>query len=166
MLTQARLKELLHYDPETGIFTWIKASRPGFVNKPAGFISTSHGIPKYLKISIDGKRYLAHRLAFFYMTGRFPDEFLDHIDGDGFNNKFPNLRECNKVQNRANVARSSANKSGYKNVSWSKAANKWWVVFKNHGKSLSFGYFDNIDEAADVARQARIQLHGEFARHD
>jgi hypothetical protein len=82
MLTQERLKELFNYDPVTGFFTRLKRTSSNTIigEKVGGNING------YLRVSIDNKFYLLHRLAFLYMEGEFPIEFVDHIDGCGSNN--------------------------------------------------------------------------------
>lgn len=162
MLTQARLKEVLHYDPSSGVFTWMM---PKMLGKPVGNIFKKDDSPAYLRIKVDQKLYQAHRLVWLYVTGEFPNGPLDHKDGDGLNNRFGNLRECTTLKNSYNAKLSKNNTSGYKNVFWVKAANKWRVIFRVNKKSKAFGSFDNIQDAAERAKQVRTELHGEFARH-
>ena len=77
MLTQERLKELLHYDPETGVFTWLESAG----KKMNGRIAGTHASKNYISIGVSHKRYLAHRLAWLYVYGKFPDGILDHLHG-------------------------------------------------------------------------------------
>ena len=86
MLTQKRLRETLHYNPETGIFTWTKGERRG---KAAG---TSHDDRGFLKVAIDNERHLLHRLAWLWMTGFHPRSTIEHINGDRSDNRWANLR--------------------------------------------------------------------------
>lgn len=88
MLTQARLKELFHYDKETGAFTHIKARRGVRVGKILGCLANNG----YLVIRADGKLYLAHRLAWMYVHGAFPPDQLDHINRMRTDNRLCNLR--------------------------------------------------------------------------
>jgi len=92
MLTQKRLRQVLHYDPKTGIFTWIKGDRAGEV---AG---TRHDDRGSLKVSIDNERHLLHRLAWFWMAGFMPRANVEHVDGDRSNNRWANLLEGQRMQ--------------------------------------------------------------------
>ncbi|WP_165814565.1 HNH endonuclease [Pararhodobacter oceanensis] len=94
MLTQQRLRAVLRYDPTTGQFTWARGLRAGRI---AGTIHDSRGS---LKVSIDGKRYPLHRLAWFWMTGLMPRWNIEHIDGVRSNNRWANLREGDRAQKR------------------------------------------------------------------
>lgn len=98
MLTQDRLRELLHYDPDTGVFTNIKPRH----RVKVGDIAGSNSGKGYLQIQIDQKRYSAHRLAWLYTYGRFPEEFIDHINGNPSDNRIVNLREVTQRENLQN----------------------------------------------------------------
>ena len=113
-LTRARLRELFHYDPETGLFTRLITTSS---RARAGMVAGSLHGEGYLSIRIDGRLYLSHHLAWFYMTGRWPRRIIDHEDTDGTNNRWVNLRKANKSGNGANARLSRANTSGFKGVS-------------------------------------------------
>jgi len=100
MLTQEELKESLHYNPETGIFTWIIKKSGITCNSRAGYIS----IRGYEKIKINGKLYSSHRLAWLYMNNKFPAEEIDHINGNTSDNRIINLRDISKRRNQGNRA--------------------------------------------------------------
>lgn len=162
-LTQERLKELLSYDPLTGVFLW-KVDRGG---KKAGDIA---GCKKrsYTMISIDDEIYRAHHLAWLYMKGNFPDLFIDHRDLNKHNNIWTNLREATKSQNMANVGLIKSNKSGFKGVSRYSAGERcgkpWQASIQKDGKSKSLGQFATKEEAHAAYVAAAEQIFGEFAR--
>src|SRR6266571_1983400 len=119
-ITQERLKELLHYDPETGVFTWlVRMSQRVMPGDIAG--GRSH---EYLTIKIFGKTYKAHRLAWLYVYGDLPSR-VDHRDGQGSHNWIENLRPCTQVQNVANSRVKSNNVSGLKGVRRRKGCRNW-----------------------------------------
>lgn len=154
-LTQERLKELLGYDPETGVFTWkvdtvkhkIKGNLAGCLNKDTG----------YIQISIGNKSFLAHRLAFLYMEGYLPENGVDHIDRDRSNNKWNNLREVSQSCNMRNRLVLKNNKSGVAGVCWHKRDKKWISSIMVFGRTIHLGYFDNIIEAAKARWQAEVE---------
>lgn len=156
-LTQERLCEMLDYDPETGVFTWLKS--PGKrrrVGNTAGGTSHSRG---YRLIALDGRRYLAHRLAWLYVYGHWPSDELDHIDRDTDNNRISNLRECNRYENSQNIVRDVGATSKYPGVSWDKARRKWAVKLRVNGRRLMVGRYDSEVEAAAAYFQAKLQFH-------
>lgn len=160
LMTQDELKQVLHYDPDTGIFTQrgISVGR-----RTEGYVvgtATPHG---YVSISVLGKRVLAHRLAFLYMTGEFPTEFVDHIDCKKGNNKWSNLRGCSKRQNGWNRGPTKLNTSGIKGVSFDKVHKQWVVRLQVDGKYKNYGRFPTLQEAAVVAQKEQLEHHGEFS---
>ena len=161
-LTQARLKELLHYDEDTGVFIWLIATgRRVKVGVVAGSFDKT---VCYISIKVDCKKYKAHRLAFLYMEGKIP-EVVDHRDGDRTNNSFINLRAATGSGNQTNANARSDNTSGVKGVCWDTASGKWLVRLGIDGKCKNLGYFSTIEEATKVVREARELHHGEFANH-
>lgn len=98
-LTVVQLKELLHYNPETGVFTWARS-----VGQRAriGRVAGSKVPSGYIKISVSKRVYSAHRLAWLYMTGSWPENEIDHVDNNPSNNAFSNLRAATKSQNAQN----------------------------------------------------------------
>jgi len=163
MLTQERLKQLLRYDPETGLFYWLE-DRGG---RKAGDVA---GCTKrnYTGISVDDKIYRAHLLAWFYMTGRWPDSFLDHKDLNKHNNAWGNLREATKSQNMANVGVIKSNKSGLKGVSRYRAGESygkpWQAGIQKDGKRKHLGHFATKEEAHAAYCVAAEKMFGEYAR--
>lgn len=166
MITQARLKELLHYDQETGIFTRLVTVSGGYkAGERAGTISGAQKMKfKYRQIWIDQKGYKEHRLAWLWMTGKFPEHMIDHINSDGLDNRWVNLREATHSQNQMN--RKCFRSLGIKGVYCRKGntAKKWFVVITKQDKRHMLGHFYTFDEAKAVYLAAVAELHGEFAR--
>ena len=160
-LTITRLREALSYDRGTGIFIW-RISRPGLA-RASGVAGWNNGMG-YITVSLDGKNYKAHRLAFFYMTGKWPEHDVDHADTNKSNNSWANLREATRSQNRANTCVRSDNTSGYKGVTWDNRRQKWRAQTMVRGKRLYLGLFDRIENAATAYLFAAHCNFGEFAR--
>lgn len=154
MITQQELKELLHYNPDTGIFTRKKS------NNKSGTLTYSG----YIRILIKNKPYYAHRLAWLYIYGYFP-KMIDHIDNDRANNSLHNLREVTDTENSCNLRIRKDNKSGIKGVSWFKRDKNWRARIQLNKKNIHLGYFDDINDAKNAIIEARIKIHGEFANH-
>jgi hypothetical protein len=157
-LTPERLRELICYDPEAGIFTWVKASgRRVKVGNRAGSFNTSIG---YRVIGVDGVRYYEHRLAWMWMTGAWPAQDIDHINCNKADNRWANLREATMAQNIANVGSWRHGTSGLKGAHWSKAANRW--SSRIGGQHL--GLFDTKEDAHAAYVKAAEEKFGVFAR--
>lgn len=157
MLTQKRLKELLHYEPQTGTFTWLvkRNSHSGSV-KPGSIAGCQ--VQRYIIIGIDGERLLAHRLAFLYMRGRWPIKYIDHIDGDGSNNRFKNLRDVShsiNLQNRHSAT--ILNKTGLLGVVPNHR--RFSAQIKIDGKQVYLGTFDTAKKAHAVYLQRKRKAH-------
>jgi hypothetical protein len=111
----------------------------------------------YLKVCLDRKNYLIHRLVFLMHHGYLP-ELLDHIDRNKLNNRIENLREANKELNSWNRDRQANNTSGHRGVSWNKNAGKWHAYIKIKGKRIHLGLFNTVDEARQVYEKARLDV--------
>ncbi len=160
-LTVDLLKHLFDYDKETGNLLWKRqSSKVVKVGDIAGTLK-SHG---YLCVGINYNSYRAHRLIFLMHKGYLP-KTIDHINGDKLDNRIENLRAATVGQNQHNRKTNSNNTSGYKGVSWHKACNKWVARITLERKTIHLGYFANAEEAAEVVRAAREELHGSFANH-
>lgn len=159
-VTLDRLRELFDYNQKTGIF--VRKVRCGhFKHGTVAGTPTEKG---YIRINIDGKHYYAHRLAWFYVRGRWPKGDIDHREMVKNDNRFSELRAATRAQNMQNSLAKSNNKSGFKGVSWSKHANKWRATIQINGKWKFLGYFDSA-QAAHSAYRAKAEEHfGEFAR--
>jgi hypothetical protein len=160
MITQDRLKELLHYDLDTGIFTWKKPRPKINVGDVAGFLNKKS---KYYYIGLDLKNYKLHRLAWLYVYGELP-KTIDHIDGNPSNNLISNLRSCTMQQNMCNQKLRTDNKSGVKGVMLHKSE-KWRVRITTNKIVKHIGYFNDFFEACCASFSNRNKLHGEYSRH-
>lgn len=155
-LTQKRLKELLHYNPETGIFTRLKTV-PGKAKKDniAGYIKKDG----YRAISIDHKRYYASRLAWLYMEGYFPENEIDHKNRIRHDDRWINLRHVSHQCNLRNCGISKNNKSGITGVFWYGPSQKWGARIMISGKDIFLGYFKGKTDAVRARWNAEVK-HG------
>ena len=159
-LTAKKLREFLKYDPRTGVLTWIK-----FLNGRVP-IGSEAGIiwDGYRHIKFGGKLYRAHRLAWLWMTGKWPRKNLDHRDCNGLNNRWSNLREADLSENGFNRRTSKRNTTGFKGVSFNKLQKKFEVRLQVRGVSLFLGRWPTAKEAHAKYVKASKKYHGEFAR--
>lgn len=162
MLTQERLKEILHYNKYVGVFTWRDKTNRRTYGKTAGTVLRGRG---YIVIGIGTKVYLAHHLVWLWHHGRMPHDQLDHIDGDRSNNLISNLREVSQRENSMNMKRNAMNTSGVKGVHFDNQKGKWVAVIKSGGRYLFRKSFASLDEAEAAIMAARRALHGDFANH-
>jgi hypothetical protein len=152
------LLDTFHYDPNTGVF--IRKLPSHLAGRVAGSINDQG----YVLISFKNQVRRAHRLAWFYMTKRWPSEYLDHIDGVRSNNAFSNLREASPLQNQANMRAHRDSKTGIVGVSFYKRDANWRAYICVAGKIKHLGYFQTIDEAVQARKQAAMEMKGDFAR--
>lgn len=160
-VTFERLMELLSYDGKTGVFHWRK-SRQGVkakYNLRAGTISNVTG---YVQISIDRKVYLAHRLAWLYVHGRWPVGQIDHINTNRTDNRIHNLREATINQQRHNSNKKRTNTTGFKGVTFQ--AGKFVAMITHNRKVYYLGRFSTAEAAAEARNKAAKEMHGDFAR--
>lgn len=156
-----RLIELLEYNDETGVFTWLQ-TRGG--SAKVGTIAGALDKNGYINIRVLRKLYKAHRLAWFYVHGVWPEMDLDHIDGDKTNNSLGNLRLATSAQNVANSGVRSDSISGIKGVKKRNDCNKWRAQITENGKRRFLGNFDTADEAYAAYCDAAKKHFGQFAR--
>lgn len=159
-ITHEQLLQVLHYNPITGIFTWKVGKRGTLVGSRAGH---QHKAKTYRHLSVNGKSYMEHRLAYFYYYGVWPKDKIDHIDHDKTNNAINNLREANTCENNSNVKMTKRNTSGYKGVSWSKKRSKWKCVVGHKKRYYCIGFYTCPIEAAKAYDSKAIELHGDYA---
>lgn len=162
IITQDELKELLHYNPDTGIFTWL-TSRANKINK--GDIAGGINKQGYIRLKINNIEYKAHRLVWLYMTGEMPKEFIDHINGVKTDNRWCNLREATNAENNRNTGLPPTNTSGYKGISLNKKTNRWIAQASIGNKNKYIGSFGTPEEAANAYKEYVRLIHGEFL-HD
>ena len=153
-LTAQRLRELRTYDPESGIFKWAVPRQGTNTGKSAGY-TTRLG---YSVIKVDGVRYMAHRLAFLYMSGLLPTADIDHIDGDPSNNCFENLREVSRAGNIQNQNKAHKNNTtGFLGVR--KEGGKWVARITTHGVRRFLGAFHTPESAHAAYLAAKRLFH-------
>lgn len=157
-LTQDRLREVLHYDPEMGTFTWLVDLG---VRAKAGTPAARPGKAPYCRVTIDRQKYYAHHLAWLYVYGVMPD-MLDHKSLDTQDNRIENLRLADKRRNAANIPAHRDNACGVKGVY--RVGDRWRAMIKTGGKSVHIGYYDSAEEAGQAYLTAATAAFGEFAR--
>jgi hypothetical protein len=160
-ITQEELKSELSYDPDTGEFIWLRNTAKVRKGGKAGCIDDQG----YVRIHVRQRKYAAHRLAVLYITGRWPDAQVDHINGVRDENRWINLREVTKTQNMWNQKRRSTNTSGCPGVSFHKKNQNYISYIRDGEKRIYLGSTNHIFEAAALALSAKNRIHGEFARH-
>lgn len=160
ILTQSRLKELLDYNPDTGIFIWRIHKPPIIVGREAGNKSPIG----YMRINVDVKSYYAHRLAWLYVYGHLPENEIDHINHDRSDNRIANLRSVTHCENHKNVSMQKSNKSGVVGVCWVQSRGKWMAQMTARGKHMYLGIFDAFDDAVKARKMAE-KLHGFHENH-
>jgi hypothetical protein len=154
------LKLLLEYNPNTGEFFW----KVPYGSADAGDLAGSIYKAGYRYIQIDGLDYRAARLAWFFVTGEDPIDFIDHIDGNRDNNSFQNLRKATNSQNQANRGLPKNNTSGFKGVSWQAARGKWYARIMIDNKLKSLGRHTNLDDAVRAYKKAALEAWGDYAK--
>jgi len=162
MNTYSEAADYLQYEPATGLFTWarIDAVRPNLRGKNAG-CAYSDG---YVYIRFNGKRLLAHRLAWIKVHKQMPDAQIDHINMCRSDNRIDNLRIASVTDNNRNRKAKSNNTSGFKGVTFHKGTNKFNAKICVNKRRISLGYFDSAEQASVVYQQAAREHHGNFAR--
>ncbi len=161
-LTAEHLRELVTYDPETGVMRWRapRSNRLKVGDKLGG-----RGGNGYLLAHVGGLKHYIHRLAWLYVHGAWPVGQVDHVNGDRGDNRISNLRLAAQPQQNANAARRSDNASGYRGVCWHPPTKSWRAYVTLHGRQKHLGYFSTRLEAAAAYRWAAEQHFGEFASH-
>ncbi|MBD1600660.1 HNH endonuclease [Pseudomonas typographi] len=162
MLTQEELKRQLSYDPDTEVFKWairklkVKFGAVAGKTKPKG----------YIEIRVNLVSYQAHRLAWLYVHGVWPDGLVDHINRNPSDNRIENLRVANHQQNFRNVPVGRRSSTGIKGVSPHAASGKYRAAIRVDKRRIWLGLFSTVEEAAQAYRAASEAHHGEFAHHE
>ena len=154
-ITIEHLRESLAYDAQTGVFIWRKNyRRPDLVGKIAG---SAHSAG-YISIAIHNVKRLAHRLAWFYVTGNMPDGHIDHINGNKLDNSFANLRQVTRFENLQNMRKATkANKIGLLGVSAHQG--KWRAQIMANGKRIRASGFDTPEQAHQKYLELKRMYH-------
>lgn len=155
-LTAERLRELLSYDPETGVFRRLISTSS---NAMAGDIAGGMNAGGYVRIGIDGISHRAHRLAWLYMHGEWPDAQVDHRNRVRSDTRFDNLRKATNAQNQQNRGMARTNTSGRIGVHWSVRVGKWRARIRLSGCRRELGFFDDIADAAAAYAEAKAKMH-------
>ena len=152
--TQELVSEYISYDHVTGAFTRLKTSG---TKRPGDKVGVENG--RYLQISICGKKIRGHQLAWFLIYGYFP-KTIDHINGNGLDNRLCNLREVTRQQNNQNHRKPPKhNTSGFLGVSYFKAGNKFSAHINLDGKKKHLGYFDDPEKAHQAYLTVKRSIH-------
>lgn len=157
-LSAEYLKSVLHYDPDTGIFTWLQNKQKSLVGKIAGSVS----VTGYIRIMVRAHEYRAHRLAWFYTYVAWPSIDVDHINGIRSDNRICNLREATLEHNAQNLKRPrKQNKSGFLGVKPTKNGERFMAHLAYGGKNYYLGTFDTAEQAhATYVEQKRLHHPG------
>lgn len=155
ILTQARLKSLLRYDSDSGVFIWRVKYGNRQPNVTAGYLHPRG----YMRIRINKTTFDAHRLAWLYVYGEWPSEEIDHINRVRSDNRIVNLRKVSRSANIQNSSIRRDNTSGTKGVCWHKASNKWCARITINHKRLPLGLYDNLSDAIEARKVAELKYH-------
>lgn len=145
------------YDPVVGKLYWRDG---GWAGKEAGHRTAN----RYRELNYRGKHYKVHRIIWLIENGKWPSRDLDHIDGNGLNNRISNLREATVIQNQANSKKRIDNSSGHKGVTWDKERGFWYARMRVNGRRVYLGSSTDYDVACSLYKDGMIKFHGEFAR--
>ena len=159
-LTAKRLREVVRYEPKTGLWRYNYSTSGKHVKD--AIAGGSDG--RYWRVTIDGRRYMSHVIAVLYMTGEWPEAEVDHRDTDSLNNRWRNLRPATRVQNVWNRKTDRRNTSGVKGVWRPKGRKRWRAAVSAHGIRINLGSFRTKRDARAAYVAKAKELHGEFRR--
>lgn len=155
------ISKFIEYKKETGEFIWVA---PTSNRVRVGDVAGNNHDKSYTTIYLNKKMYYAHELVWLFETGEMPVGIIDHINLNKKDNRFENLRLCNKSENGCNRGLNKNNTSGEKGVTWHKRARKWCAEVWKDGVKHYLGLFDSYDSAVFAVRAKRVELHGVFAK--
>lgn len=162
--TAEQVRHLFDYDPATGSLRWRVAKARRI--RPGALAATAPNSDGYVGVKIDGRTYKAHRLAWAWVHGAWPEAEVDHINGDRADNRIANLRLATNKENARNRLTYKNNRSGYRGVYWNSALQKWGAQIRTGGKRHHLGFFLVKEDAAEAYRVASPIVHGQFGRAD
>jgi len=167
------LQECLTYEASTGFLFWKRRPLEHFANanacgvwnsKHAGNRAGSPNMKRRWSTKINAALYQNHRIAWALYYGCWPDDQIDHINGNPEDNRIVNLRVVTNAENQRNVARKKTNKSGVTGVCWHKRGKVWQVNIRGDGRFIYLGSFRNLDDAI-AARKAAERQYGYHENH-
>lgn len=178
ILSADDLRQLLRYEPDTGKLFWLPRTENNYLHLTPARRKTALGRFKaqqegneagvrdrrYLRVYVGGKEVYAHRVIWCIVTGNWPVEQIDHMDGDGCNNRLENLREVTPLQNARNQSRRADNKSGISGVHWQSHSHKWRAVIQG-ADYCDLGLFDNLGDARAAIIRKRAEIGSYSHRH-
>lgn len=154
---QEDIFNVFEYNRETGVLT--RKFKGGSV-RAVGAKARNH----YIRVSVNGREYPAHRLIWLLVHGEFPAKFIDHINGDRQDNRLCNLRLASDAENKRNVGPRSHNTSGIKGVSWDRQNHKWFAGATINGRSINLGRYTSKEDAGAAYERFAREHHGAFYR--
>ncbi|TIV83829.1 MAG: HNH endonuclease [Mesorhizobium sp.] len=167
VLTADRVRAVLDYNPETGIFMWANRPLSDFANTQAygAFVSRCLGreagsptMNGYRRITVDRVKYLAHRLAWLHFYGTWPSQQIDHVNGDGCDNRIANLRDVSNAENHRNLRLMKTNRSGVAGVRFDARYDNWAATIWEDAKIIHLGSFKSKDDAVAARKAAERKL--------
>lgn len=154
--------DLLSYDPLSGTVTW-KVNRAGGV-KAGDVAGWNNGNRGYRRISIRENRAYAHHVAWLFITGEWPEDEIDHENGNPADNRAENLRPASRTENNRNTRARKHNRVGLKGVRETPQPGVWSARIRLYGREIYLGRYRSPHEAHQAYCAAALKLHGDFAR--
>lgn len=160
MVTQDLLHALFLYHEDGTLIRKVRTNP----RAPEGTVAGCANKAGYLRIRVNGKLYMNHRLIWFMHHGTWPTA-LDHINGDKQDNRIENLRPCTQTQNMQNCKNKKSSTTGVKGVTWNKEKSRYRARLTVKGKEKFVGYYLTLSEAEEAIKVVREEHHKEFANH-